>query len=193
MHKALRTFGSYPPLHRWERSFQAAARSDNYALLCDHMGKLGLLPEPELMIEGTITVVVDCLTLDAIVDRPFLEMQQYDPAQATNARYAFTFDFDHYERSYGRLLVNSRLENMDLADLFDLGYSRIWISHPDWSPLTNEELQQLKDDVTSDLLHDYGEDELAFWFQASPDKSFLLVNVQEIWTEEEAESEEAPD
>lgn len=41
--------------------------------------------------------------------------------------------------------------------------------------MTIEELKQLEDDVTSDLLFDYGEDELNFWFNPSPDNSFLLV------------------
>lgn len=34
---------------------------------------------------------------------------------------------------------------------------------------------------------------LSFWFEASPNKSFLLVHVQEILTEEEVEDEYGPD
>lgn len=180
--------------HNWERSFRAAARSDNYALLLDHMGKLGFLPEPELMLEGTISVIAAILAYASMDGRPFnefLKLQNYDPSQATDARYAFTFGL--CGKSYARVLVNGKSETIDLADLFNhpwddykvAGYDRIWISHPDWSHLTNKELRQLEDHVTNDLLFDYEEDELNFWFEASPDKSFLMVNVQDAITPEE--------
>ena len=179
---------------RWEKSFRAAARSDNCALLLNHMGKLGFLPEPELMLEGTISVIAAVLAYARIegqlIDQ-FLNLQKYAPSQATDARYSFTFDL--CGKSYARVLVNSKLETIDLADLlnhpwFDYevaGYHRIWISHTDWSHLTNEELQQLEDYVTDDLLFDYAEDELNFSFEASADNSFLMVKVEVIWPKEE--------
>lgn len=180
--------------HRWRRSFRAAARSDNHALLLDHMGKLGFLPEPELMLEGTISVILAILAyakMDGQQFDQFLELQKYDPSQSIDARYAFTFDL--CGKSYARVLVNSKLETIDLADLlnhpwFDYevaGYHRIWISHTDWSRLTNEELRQLEDYVTDDLLFDYAEDELTFSFEANADNSYLMANVEETIPEED--------
>ena len=150
----------------WERSFRAAARSDKCALLLDHMGKLGFLPEPELMLEGTISVVEAVCSYAGIDGQPlddFLGMQKYDLSQATNARYAFTFDL--CGKSYARVLVNGKLETIDLADLLGhpwdnyevAGYDRIWISHPDWSALTDEEIRELEEQVADDLLFDYSE------------------------------------
>ena len=171
--------------HRWERSFRAAARSDNYVLFRDHMKRLELADDPKLMVEGTIAVVQAILAYATCLDgqpfEPFLEMQKYNPSQSTDARYTLTFDLGG--KYYARILVNSKLETIDLADLLNhpwddykvAGYGQIWISHPDWTRLTIEELKQLEDDVTSDLLFDYGEDELNFWFNPSPDNSFLLV------------------
>lgn len=152
----------------WERSFRAAARSDKCALLLDHMGKLGFLPEPELMLEGTISVVEAVCSYAGIDGRSldhFLGMQRYDPSQATDARYTLTFDL--CGKSYARVLVDSKLETIDLADLLGhpwddyqvAGYDRIWISHPDWSRLTDEEIQELEEQVADDLLFDYSEDE----------------------------------
>jgi hypothetical protein len=184
--------------HRWERSFRAAARSDNYALFRDHMKRLGLPAEPKLLVEGTIPVVQAILAYASIIDgqpfEPFLKMQKYNPSQATDACYALTFDLGG--RAYARILVDRGLKTVDLADLLGhpwedyevAGYTRIWISHPDWTRLTSEELKQLEDDVTDDLLFDYSEDELNFWFDAGPDDSFLLVgDVFELRDLEEGE------
>jgi hypothetical protein len=186
--------------HRWRRSFKAAAHSDNYALLLDHMIKLGFPPEPKLMLEGTISVMAAVLAYARIDGHPFdqfLELQKYDPSQATDARYTFTFDL--CGKSYARILVNSKLETIDLADLFNhpwddykvAGYDRIWISHPDWSHLANEELQQLEEYWTEDLLFDYSEDELNFRFEAGPDESFLLVG--DVFELRDLEEGEDPD
>ena len=170
--------------HRWERSFRADARSDNYAVFRDHMNRLGLPDEPKLMVEGTIRVVEAILAYSSIDGQPselFLERQKYNPSQATDACYALTFDL--CGRAYARVLVDRELKSVDLADLLGhpwedyevAGFTRIWISNPDWTGLTSEELKQLEDAVTDDLLFDYSEDEVNFWFDASPDNSFLLV------------------
>ena len=149
------------------------------------------------MVEGTIRVVEAILayaSVDGQPCEPFLEKQKYNPSQATDASYALTFDL--CGRAYARVLVDRELKSVDLADLLGhpwedyevAGFTRIWISNPDWSGLTSEELKQLEDDVTSDLLFDYGVDELNFWFDASPDNSFLLVgDVVELRYLEEGE------
>ncbi len=83
---------------QWERKFRAAAKADGYAIFRDHLRRLELPDSPEFLLEGTILTVRACCgyrLLDSsdgkYVDQ-LLEMQHYDPANSTNARYAFTFD-----------------------------------------------------------------------------------------------------
>ncbi|MFC1937120.1 hypothetical protein ACFLWY_01010 [Chloroflexota bacterium] len=114
---------------------------------------------------------------------PFLNMQQYNPSEAPDARYIFTFDI--CGKAFARVLADSKHVLPDLADLFGYpwkdyrvaGYESIWISHSDWSFLTSEELQQLEADVTDDLLFDYSADELDYWFDGSIDPCYLFVSV----------------
>jgi hypothetical protein len=76
-------------------------------------------------------------------------------------------------------LVDRGLKTVDLADLLGhpwedyevAGYSRIWISHPDWTSLTSEELN--------------------FRFEAGLDESFLLVS--DVFELRDLEEGEDPD
>src|SRR3954464_3426912 len=85
-------------IERWERDFRAAAKADKYAVLRDHLQRLELPDSPELLLEGTIRAVRACSHYSALDHQDdeqfdqFLEMQRYNPADATDARYAFTFD-----------------------------------------------------------------------------------------------------
>ncbi|MFH1087415.1 MAG: hypothetical protein V1737_02360 [Chloroflexota bacterium] len=141
------------------------------------------------MLEGTIRVVQAIsvyANLDGISLGRFLNMQRYNPSEAPDARYAFTFDLGG--KAFARVLADSKLVLPDLADLYNhpwleykvAGYQRIWISHPDWSHLTSGELKQLENEVTEDLRYDYSEDELNFWFEGSPDDSYLFVSLQDL-------------
>ena len=102
-------------LDQWERSFRAAAKADRYAIRRDHLRRLGLPDAPELLLEGTIVAARTCclyMEMDSLDSRDFkqlLEMQPYDPADSTNARYPFTFAIGGY--IYARVLVepDSRL------------------------------------------------------------------------------------
>lgn len=188
-------------IHGWERSFRTAARADKYAILRDHLRRLDLPDSPELLLEGTIRAVralSHYSALDHQDDKQFnrfLEMQQYNPAYATDARFAFTFDL--YGKAFARMLVEAKLQTLDLADLYGnpwseyeiVGYERLWISHADWSELTSEELRQLEDEVTGDLRFDYPEDELAFWFHNSSDKTHLLVVFEDVHDSEEEDDD----
>jgi hypothetical protein len=50
--------------------------------------------------------------------------------------------------------------------------------------LMDVELEQPESAVTADLRFDYCEDELSFWFDCSPDASYLCVMPQDVlWTE----------
>ena len=176
--------------HRsWEKRLRAEARSDSYALFHDHMRRLGLPEKPKLMLDGTIRVIQAIsayASMDGIALDPFLNMQRYNPSEAPDARYVLTFDL--YGKSFARVLADSKLFLPDLADLYNhpwydykvVGYRCLWISHPDWSPLTNVELEQLESAVTADLRFDYSEDELTFWFDCGPDSSDLCVMLQDV-------------
>jgi hypothetical protein len=179
-------------IDRWERSFRVAARADKYAILRDHLRRLDLPDLPESLLEGTVCVVRACSRYSALDQQPdeqferFLEMQRYDPSDATAARYAFTFDL--HGKAFARVLAESKMQALDLADLYGnpwsdykvVGYHRLWISRTDWSDLTRKELRQLAKEVTGDLRFDYSEDELAFWFDDCLDNTYLLVAVQDV-------------
>ncbi len=189
-------------IDRWEREFRAAAKADKHAILRDNLRRLELPDSPELLLEGTIHVVRACSHYYALdhgddeqFDR-FLDKQPYNPGDSTYARYAFTFDL---WKAFGRVLVEAKVQTLDLADLYGnpwldyevVGYHRFWISRTNWCELTTEELRQLENEVTSDLRFDYSEDELDFWFDDSLDKTYLLVAVQDAHeSQEEADDQE---
>jgi hypothetical protein len=175
--------------HSWEKRLRAAARSDSYALFRGHMRRLGLPEKPRLMLDGTIRVMQAILayaSMDGLPLIPFMNMQQYNPSEAPDARYILTFDL--FGKAFARVSADSKLFLPDLADLYNhpwydykvVGYQCLWISHPDWSPLTGAELEQLESAVTADLRFDYTEDELSFWFDCSPDASDLCVRLQDV-------------
>jgi len=135
------------------------------------------------MLESTIDIVTAVVAYAYQTDvdtEKFLAMQQYDASKAAGARYLVTF---HLGKSIGRLLVDRTMRALDLADLFGhpwpkletVGYSKIWVSRPDWSPLTKTEFSFLEARVTGDIRYDYGEDELELQFERSADGSFLVV------------------
>lgn len=173
----------------WEKRLRAEARSDRYALYIDHMRRLGLPGKPGLMLDGTIRVIQAIsayASIDGISLVPFMDMQQYNPCGAPGARYILTFDL--HGKAFARVSADSKLSPPDLADLYNhpwydykvVGYRCLWISHPDWSRLTNSELEQLEDAVAADLRFDYSEDELSFWFDCGPDASYLCVMLQDV-------------
>ena len=183
-------------LRRWEKNFRADARSDNYALFREHLRRLGLPEKPKLMLEGTINVMQATWVFANLDNQSmglFLANQQYYPSKASDACYIFTFDL--CGKAFAMVVVDSiQKPPLDLADLYGypwadykvVAFDSIWISHPDWSPLTSEEVQQLQTDITDDLLFDYEEDELDYWFDDSIDPSYLFVSVHD---REEGEDE----
>jgi hypothetical protein len=171
-------------LDRWVREICTAAKADNCAILRDHLRRLRLPDSSELLLAGTICAVrawwylagFACGYYDGFDSR--LEMQQYDPADAANAVYAFTFDFSG--KSFARLLVDTKVGNLDLADMHEgTAYDRFWISRTDWEQLDSAEVQQLKDEVTSDLRYDYAKYELDIFYRQSRDHTNLGVVLQD--------------
>ncbi len=192
-------------LDRWEQDFRTAARADDCAMFREHLerlspqehlGQLLRADGPQLMLEATIRIVRMCSAYATVDDRAeefgrFLNMQKYNPSEATDARYVFTFDL--WGKAFARVLVETKVQTLDLADLYGspwsdyevVGFHYLWISHPDWSYLTNEERRQLEDEVTSDLRFDYAEDELDFWFDDSLDEIYHFVTVQDVYESED--------
>ncbi|MDR1184323.1 MAG: hypothetical protein LBK67_05955 [Coriobacteriales bacterium] len=186
-------------LGQWEQDFQTAARADDCAVFREHLKRLGQLSrpdEPQLMLEATIRIVQMCsayATMDGRAEKfsQFLNMQKYNPSEASDARYVFTFDL--WEKAFARVLVETKVQTLDLADLYGspwpdykvVGFNHLWISHPDWTDLTNDELLQLEDVVTDDLRFDYAEDELEFWFDDSLDETYLFVTLQDVYESED--------
>jgi hypothetical protein len=187
---------------QWERGFRAWAKADRYGIRRDHLQRLELPDSPELLLEGTIRAVRACsiyFRTDTGDDERFgrfLAFQQYNPGNATDTRYAFTFDL--YGKAFARVLVKTKVQTLDLADLYGhawvdykvVGYSRFWISHADWSDLSGEELRQLEDEVTRDLRFDYSDDELDFSFDDSLAENYLSVVVQDVHDSEEEDDDQ---
>jgi len=173
-------------LNKWHRDFHSAAKNDQYDIFSEHLRLLELPIKPISMLKATIHMVVAMTAYYQIDGRPsdrFLSMQTYNPAKSPNAPYMISFDLNGH--ACGRLLADPEL-NIDLADLYNhpwhpwrtVGYSRIWISHRDWSDLTKREMKTLEKLVNNDLMFDYSEDEIDFWFNDSNAK-YLYVNAQE--------------
>ena len=190
---------SQKAIERWERSFRAAAMGDGYAILRDHLRRLELPDSPELLLEGTILAVragclyMDLDNLDSKYFEKLLEMQQYDPADSSNVRYAYTFDI--CGDTYARVLAESGSKAPDLADLYGhpwedykvAGFTHLYITRTDWSGLSSEELGRLEDDVTADIRYDYSEeevdilfDEVDFWLDGQRGEKYLMIRVHDI-------------
>jgi hypothetical protein len=144
--------------------------------------------DPDLLLEGTIefvSAIAAFATIDGRSVRNFLDSQKYDPSTANDATYAVTFDVSG--RGFARVLADTRLQTLDLADLYGMpwdrfqrvGFTRFWVSRVDGVDLSVAELERLEQDITEDLLFDYGEDELDFWFDPDTYKGAMLVSVQD--------------
>ena len=187
-------------LAKWERKFRAAALADRFASVRDHLRRLDLPDEPQLLVDGTVCVIRMCATYLGMDGRnekalELLAMQTYNPGDSPDARYVFTFDL--FGKAYARVCVETKLQTLDLADLYGhpwrdyevSGFNRLWVSHPDWSPMTAEENKQLEQDLTDDLLFDYSRDEIDFWFDDSCKDYYLYFHIQPNYDSEDENAE----
>ena len=200
-------FGAYVTvnediLDQWEIEFRADALADELAVLRDHLKRLEQPDDPYLMLEGTILFVRMCGCFATMDDRDaqfeeFLAMQTYHAAKATAARYAFTFDI--HGMAFARVLVEYKEDNLDLADLYGVpwndyrvvGFSHLWVSHIDWSRLTEDDVSELESAIENDLRCDYSEEELYFWFDNGLDESYLFITFQDAENDSDTESVKA--
>jgi len=170
----------------WSYRFRKAAEADELRLLRDHLDKLDLPDEPELLLQGTLMVVpVVCVyrAMDSSDTESFLDAQTYHPRRSEVAHYELTFDL--FGRAYARVLVDERLHGCDLADMFgaawsDLGlcgYYGFYITRIDGEDITEQEAESLEEMVREDLFFDYCEDELEFWCDHGSASNRLFVYV----------------
>lgn len=175
-------------LRRWVLKFRKDAEAHNYALFREHLRKLGLPDSPELLLEGTIEVVITCAAYASIDNQSIaasLNMQQYDPAKAIDARYAFTVDL--CGKAFARLLVEKKGAIPDLADLSGYpwqdykvcGYHDVFIARTNNKKLGSRELARLEREVTYDLRFDYCEEDLDLWLDDQSIEGVLKVSVQD--------------
>ncbi|HZL38059.1 MAG TPA: hypothetical protein VFC78_22275 [Tepidisphaeraceae bacterium] len=154
------------------------------------MDRLDSPADPSLVLEGTIEVVGMCVALlglgrDKDIHH-FLNLQTYDPASAADADYVFTFDI--YGHAFARVLVDTKLHLIDLADLYgspwhaykSVGFRQFWVSHPDWTPLTAAEVTKLTEDIIRDFGSEYSEDDIEFSFDDFTDESYFRISVQDL-------------
>ncbi len=182
-------------LAAWATKFRAAAVADDLALFREHLRRLGLPDEPQLLLDGTIHFVAMWFGFYSIDGDSggfarLLQMQTYDPAEATDACYAYTFNLCH--KAYARVLLDTKFQNLDLADLFEApwndyrvaGYSEIYVSRLDGEPLEDAEREELQDEIKGDLFYDYDEDELQVLIVEEDwdgfDDCYMRVKLQEI-------------
>ena len=181
-------------LASWEASFRLAAATDVNAGLADHLRRFDLPAKPKLLLEGTIDIVTAAVAFGVLDGQSMagcLHAQQYDASRAQNVTYALTFDI--FGRSFARVLADARLRTVDLADLYGMpwerhkrvGYERFWISRIDGRDMAAAEIEGLEVLVANDLLFDYGEDEIDFWFDRETYKGAVMVSVQDRYEEDE--------
>jgi len=177
-------------LSAWEETFRAAATADNYQIFKSHLRALDLPDEPALMLDGTILFAqmsVAYLSMDGQQVTEFLAQQRYDPSQVNGAPYMVTFDI--HGKAYARINLPATLRPLDLADLYGtpwntyerVGYSDFWISRVDGKALGAQEMADFEKVVESDLLFDYDESEITFWFDPDSQEGTLKVTVQDVY------------
>ncbi len=184
-------------LSQWARAYRKAAKADHYALFRQHLSRLELPDQPELLLEGTINVVVACVAYSSLDGQPFadfLSMQTYDPTESLHAKYFVTFNL--CEKAFARILISTlKGSGLDLADIFGhpwddyrvCGYNRFWVSRNDGRKMSQREMARITKDVTADFRFDYCEEELSIYFDDESIKGVLRVDVQEPWVPEDNE------
>ena len=181
-------------LKSMEKSLRADARADKYDLFRSHLQKLGLSKRsPKLMLDVTIEFVEASLLYIPSNQREIkrilhlLSLQRYNLCEVPDARYVFTFNI--FGKTCGRVVLDQKTDYLgpDLYDLFGcswekcnkVGYSSLFISHPDWSRITNLEFKRLEQNVAFDLHFD-GDEDIRFSFRRASDNSLLKVTVWDI-------------
>lgn len=177
---------------KWESEFRREAKADKIAALQDCAKGLNLRVRKQLILDGTIQVILACTSYGMIDDphriAPFLAMQTYNPGRSRNAKYVFTFSL--WRKAIARVLVGSEWEGegLDLGDLCEhpwfeyevCGFDRFCVTRVDRKPFSSRELKKIERLITNDLRFDYTEEELDIFFDYDEEAGdAFLVTVQD--------------
>ncbi|MGB5216868.1 MAG: hypothetical protein WBN66_01090 [Smithella sp.] len=177
-------------LKEWGREFRLDAKADNLALFSKHLQSLSLPDKPKRLLEGTVLMVVACcayMQMDGVSYDKFITMQKYNPADARNAKYAFTFELG--SKAFARILVPKKSgSGLDLADLYDhpwekyktCGYNQFWVSRTNGKALTAREKKMIENEIAHDLFFDYSEDEIEFCIDDTTIEGVLSAFVYDV-------------
>ena len=181
-------------LCEWEAAFRADAAADQCASLMELTRRFDLEVDPQQLLESTIdfvTASISFQSLDGDAGPRGLGMQAYHPDPKAGGIYAITFDI--CRSGAARVVTSAALIEVDFADLYGMpwqrhrvvGYSEFFISRIDGVDLTSDELADLERRITGDLLFDYSEDELDFWFDTDTYAGALRVGVNDHVAEDD--------
>lgn len=176
-------------LSAWTDEFKKHADMDDNESLSNHLIRLNLPDDADMLIEGThrlITACVDHAYINNLsnVSESFVERQTYDATLPPASKYIFTFDgiftFNqkHPESIVGRLLVDD-LSYIDLADIWEtvlMGNGTIFVTRTDGQDLTSDEIKQLENMITEDLREIYLGESPNIWFDDQSITGVLTVN-----------------
>lgn len=178
---------------QWADRFEYDALKDNMALMRKHLKHIGLPDEPEKLITGTIMYMSACcayLHIDGQSYDALLDLQTYRPELDADFYYSFTFNL--YERTFGRIISSLDLKCLDFADLHNhpwdafktCGYSDVRVARLDDKGLSQDEIQEIEKMVIKDMRFDFTEDEVDVWFDQYTIDGVLLVYCQDRYADD---------
>lgn len=179
-------------LSQWINEFKQHADMDDNESLSNHLIRLNLPDDADMLIEGTNRLITACLDHAHInnlsnVSESFIVRQTYDATSPPASKYIFTFDGifirhnTHPESTVGRLLVDD-LSYIDLADIWEtvlMGNGTIFVTRTDGQDLTSDEIKQLEKMITEDFSNDLTEDDVYIWFDESSVDGALIVHCED--------------
>lgn len=174
---------------RWANQFRQDAAKDSMELLRKHLQRVGLPDKPKKLIDGTIMYMRGCcayLIIDGRSIDDFLAMQAYRPDLDAASHYSFTFNL--FEKTFGRIVSPPDLKCLDLADLYDhpwnqykrCGFSDFRVARLDDQTLTDEEIEDIEESIIDDIYFDYSEEEVDIRFDRESVNGVLVVCCQDI-------------
>ncbi|NLB54618.1 MAG: hypothetical protein GX811_02415 [Lentisphaerae bacterium] len=179
---------------QWANRFRRDAVKDGMRLLRKHLQRIGLPDEPEKLIDGTIMYMSGCcayLKIDGRAIGEFLAMQSYRPTLDADSHYSFTFNL--FGLTFGRIITPLDMKCLDLADLHDhpwfdfktCGYYDFRVARLDDKALSGDEIEDIEKEITYDIFFDYTEEDVDIWFDRDTIDGVLIVYVHDIFPEDQ--------
>jgi len=176
-------------ISQWQREFVAEARADNYAEIRRHIEYLDLDCTPETFVEGTVmllSAVILYNQVDNVKFKSFIRHQRYRLCGEDLPFYCLTFNFS--SGHYGRVLANTKISDVDFADLFNhpwdkyktAGFCSVWISRLDGKPISDKEYETLCHIVMDDMYFDYSEEDVDVFINETELADTVIVEAYDI-------------